>query len=542
MIVGQGDVERVASAMLLVNEREGSRLRKINNYMRGRHAPPYVPTKGATQEYRWIRERSVRNFLPLVLSVISQNLHVDGYRRSGQTTAEAASTDTPPDPAWEAFRANRMISRQHGVHRSVSKHGAAYVTVLPGTLAVGQEQKKVPVIIPSSAGRMSALYADSINDEWPQLAVEVVPLNDPSQPGTNIRLMVTLYDERSRYILMGTPSGGRNAMPLAVADSSDPYLDGKAPVADHGLGVCPVVRFLHEDDLDGETCIGEIEPLMVIQDQINFSTFNGMMASQYASFRQRWVTGIASEDEQGRSAEPFRPGIDRMFASDDPSTKFGEFDATPLQPYLDDREAGIRHMSTISQVPPYHLLGQIANLSAEALAAARDGLDRKIEEQQSMLTDSWRNVFRLASRASSDMDGWDDLNGTVKWRDTSARAFAATIDALGKAAQMLGVPVEELWTRIPGATADDVASWLQARARAEAQATAEQAQKYALAVTGGQLVSPYPPSPQAGQAPGASAGQAPGTSPQPGPGAGGGNSPEALIANSRRMLGRGARA
>jgi hypothetical protein len=232
----------------------------------------------------------------------------------------------------------------------------------------------------------------------------------------------------------------------------------------HDMGLCPVVRFLYESDLDGETdCSGEVEPLIPIQDQINFTTFNGMMAEQYQAFKQRWVTGMAPADERGAEKAPFRPGVDRVWAAEDSETKFGEFGEAALQPYLDTREAGIRHMATISQIPPYHLLGQVANLSAEALAAARDGLDRKVEELQSVLTDPWRNTFRAIALAKKDMEGWNDLNAEVVWRDTSARSFAATIDGLGKAAQMLGIPVEELWHLIPGATADDVNRWLQAR-------------------------------------------------------------------------------
>jgi SPP1 Gp6-like portal protein len=522
VIIKQDDVVQTAGSMLSMRGQEQARLRKINKYMRGHHDPPYAP-KGASAEYRWIMRRSTRNFLPLVVSVLSQNLHVDGYRPFGQTVAEISSTDNP-EPGWQAFVANRMISRQHGVHRAVMKHGVAYVTVLPGVMSVGEEQQaqNVPVVRPVSAGRMTALYANDVDDEWPQLAIEVVKLNDPTVSG-KIRLMVTMYDENTRYILMGTPSG--QTMPLAIAEPDDPFLDGKPPVSDHGLGVCPVVRFLHENDLDGELdCSGEVEPIMLIQDQINFDTFNMMMAEQYAAFRQRWVTGMAVDDEDGREAQPFRPGVDRMFASDDAATKFGEFEVTPLQPYIEAREAGIRHMSTVSQVPPYHLLGQIANMSAEALAAARDGLDRKIEELQAMLTDPWRNVMRLAAKAAGNSGGWSDLRGTVLWRDTSARSFAATIDALGKAAQMLGIPPEELWRRIPGATADDVEAWRQARLRAEALATAQAAQQQALAVASGSLLSPYPP--QAGQngQPGAPPGQgAPasaGPSPsQPGPSA-----------------------
>lgn len=221
--------------------------------------------------------------------------------------------------------------------------------------------------------------------------------------------------------------------------------------------------------------MGEVEPIMPLQDQINFDTFNLMISEQFAAFRQRWMTGMSPVDEEGRETAPFRPGVDRVWAAEDPAAKFGDFMETALAPYSTVREDGIRHMATITQVPPYHLLGQIANLSAEALAAARDGLDRKIGELQSGMTDPWRNVFRLTALAGGDKEGWNDLFGQVKWRDTSARAFSATIDGLTKIAQMLGVPEEELWARIPGVTADDVAAWRLAKQRADAQALVLQA-------------------------------------------------------------------
>lgn len=98
-----------------------------------------------------------------------------------------------------------------------------------------------------------------------------------------------------------------------------------------------------------------------------------------------------------------------------------------------------------------------------------------MDELKSVLTDSWRNTFRLESLARGDKDGWNDLFGTVVWRDTSTRAFGATIDGLTKVAQMLGVPVQELWAKIPGVTAEDVQAWLLAAQREKAQAIIEQA-------------------------------------------------------------------
>jgi hypothetical protein len=539
MIIDQSELVTVAGALVNTHVRDQARLRRIDKYMRNKPDPPFAP-KGASSEYRWLMQRGKRNFLPLIVSVISQNLHVDGYRRSGITTADTPDQENTPE--WDAFRANRFISRQHGVHRAVMKHGLAYVVVLPGQMAVGEQVKDAPLMRACSARRMIALYTDPVNDEWPQVAMERLDVYDPKVTGKR-RLIVTIYDEQNRYIMTGVP--GNNTQPLQLADPDDPYLDGKPPVSAHNMGLVPVVRFLYEDDLDGEDVVGEVEPLMTIQDQINFFTFNEMLTTQFAAFRQRWVSGMASEDEGGRPTEPFKPGVDRIWASDDPGTKFGEFDVSPLQPFDQARESGIRHMSTVSQVPPYHLLGQIANLSAEALAAARDGLDRKVEEEQAMMVDSWRNVFRLNAKAVNDDVGWSDMNGVVLWRDTSARSFAATIDALGKAASMLGVPVEELWRRIPGVTADDIESWLEARARAEAQATAAEAAKVALAVQTQMLGSPYPPPPAPpGGAPGPAGPSGPGQGPEPQNGAQsqvtkpapGGSSAAALIAQSKRML------
>jgi len=329
---------------------------------------------------------------------------------------------------------------------------------------------------------MTALYADDVDDEWPQFTVEEQIVADKKAPGKSRRI-ITVMDDENRYILT---TKGSNTNTLDFAEADDPLLGGKAATASHGMGLCPVVRFLYETDLDGEMdCSGEVEPLIEIQDGINFTTFNLMLAEQFAAFRQRWVAGMAPVDEKGREARPFDPGVDRVWSAQDNETKFGEFDVTPLAPYLDVREASIRHMSSIAQVPPYHLLGAMVNLSAEALAAARDGLDRKIEELQSTLTDSHRNVFRLTGKAMDDIKAWEDLTGAVIWRDTSARAFAATIDGLGKAAQMLGVPVTELWRRIPGATADDVNAWIEAAEKKDAMDELDRI--YQAALTGGAM-------------------------------------------------------
>src|SRR5699024_12451343 len=84
------------------------------------------------------------------------------------------------------------------------------------------------------------------------------------------------------------------------------------------------------------------------------------------------------------TAQPIPRKIDhnasRFLFAQDKDTKFGTLDETPLNGFIESVDMSIRHLSAIAQIPPHHLLGQIANLSAESLQAAETSLSRKTEE------------------------------------------------------------------------------------------------------------------------------------------------------------------
>ena len=66
------------------------------------------------------------------------------------------------------------------------------------------------------------------------------------------------------------------------------------------------------------------------------------------------------------------------------------------------------------------------------------------------------DVRALCARVAGDSAGARDMASQVRWRDTSGRSLAQAADALGKLADMLSVPVELLWEKIPGWTQQDV--------------------------------------------------------------------------------------
>jgi hypothetical protein len=115
----------------------------------------------------------------------------------------------------------------------------------------------------------------------------------------------------------------------------------------------------------------------------------------------------------------------------------------------------------VSQTPTHELTGQMANLSAEALAAARASLNQKVVERQKSLGASHAQALRLASAIDKDDEYASDPTGRVTWQDMEIRSMSQAVDALGKAATMLFIPPSALWSRIPGVEKSDVEEWVE---------------------------------------------------------------------------------
>jgi hypothetical protein len=59
----------------------------------------------------------------------------------------------------------------------------------------------------------------------------------------------------------------------------------------HGASECPVTRFVATVDLEGRT-IGVVEPMIPLQNRINQTVFDLLVAQTYGSFQVRTVTGM----------------------------------------------------------------------------------------------------------------------------------------------------------------------------------------------------------------------------------------------------------
>lgn len=414
------EANALADELKKTGSTEWARLGRFTRYARGRQPDPWLPA-GTDEEYRKIAKKSASNWLDLVVRATAQGLYVVGY---GDQTNESV--------VWrDGWQRNGLDARQHALFRAALIHGYAYLVVMPAVDADGQPDGVW--VRPEAATALYASYVEP-GDEWPEYAVRVISKDH-----------LELYDDEARYTI-------RNRQVV---------------VTKHGQGVTPVVQVARAIDLLGPP-MGEIEPVTAIQDRIVDATFNLQMVAKYGAFPQRWIAGLDPTapltdadgniitDSDGNPTIPrIKAYVDSILTAIDKDTKFGQFSAADLGQFVAALEAHIRHLAAITQTPPHYLLGALVNLSAEALAAAEAGLQRKIGETREVLGEGLEQAMRLMAAVLGDDAAAADESSQMRWADVESRSLAQTADALLKLQQM-GVPNEKLFPMIPGWTKTDV--------------------------------------------------------------------------------------
>lgn len=459
LITNEDDAVALCQEMRGRQDADRVQLDILRLYATGKQALPLVIPRDAPREVREMARISRINLIKIVVEALTQSLFVDNMRTVQMPEAELdeAGEPLPADPeagdevsseVWSAWQANRFDREQSGLYRAVFTYGVGYTVVTAG--------EPYPVMRALGPRQLTALYGD--DPDWPDFALE---------RSLTRRDRFRLYDEAYVWTL--------------GYDRDQKRFGVLGPPSRHGSPYCPVIRYRDAADLDlddepiamtpptpgrnGQCDIvaGQVAPLMTLQDQSDMTTFSLRAAEWYSAFRQRWIVGWTP----GSTGDKMRSAASQMwtFDADPDEIKLGEFAETTLDGFIRSRSETARFVASLSQTPVHELIGELVNLSAEALAAAENGRTRKVNERETGLGESHEQMAQCVGDLMG-VDVPDDFE--VVWRDTTARAFGAIVDGLGKIAQQLGVPDEALWERIPGATRQELRRWKSLRAQGDA--------------------------------------------------------------------------
>ncbi|MFD4920983.1 phage portal protein [Streptomyces virginiae] len=382
-----------------------SRIRRYSDYYEGRQATmPFAQALYNTAFADTFSDWS-DNLCGLVIDAVNERLRITGFRMTDDPDADA--------DAQAIWQRNSMDVQASAAHLDAMIHGESYAIVWAG---VDGE----PVISCESAENVVVQYRPGSRTELDAAAKFFVD------------------DWGTQYVTLWTPE--------LVCTSMSDGLSWSVPVeAENPLGQVPVVPISNRARLTGAPH-SDLQSIIPLQDAINKTGSDALVASETAAFPARFVTGLEIvEDEAGRPIEPFRIAIDKVLQAEDPQARFGQFAAADLANYRTLIDLLTQHLASIARLPHWMIDSTGQPATGEGAEAAEYGLVAKARERCLHFGRAWTEVMRLAFRVKDDPRA-DAYGASVIWAEVENRSEAQHVDALVKLFS-LGVPAAALWER-----------------------------------------------------------------------------------------------
>jgi hypothetical protein len=414
-----------------------SMYRLYSDYYEGQHKLAFATDK-FREAFGNLFRAFADNWCDLVVDACNERMHVEGFRfpNEGEAGGEAKDdTFSGDNEAWQIWQENNLDAGSEIVHTESLINGCSYALVNPFV-----DDNGIPEITPESPEQMIVAYRSGTRRR-------VAALKEWWDEESG-RIFATLYTPDDIFKWQSTRKV-RNASDIGSAPNirwvrRTGLPDGEEWPLAHDLGLVPVVAFENKPRmLRGG--VSEIKKVIPIQDAINKLCADMLIASEFQSFRQRYLTGneIAVDPVTNKPIPPFDHGEGRLWMLENPDAKFGEFSQAELTPFVTAIEMYVQHVASQSRTPPhyFYLKGQFP--SGESIKSAETGLVAKSLSKMRHLGESWEEVIRVAFKAKRDPRA-TVMNSETIWADPESRSESEHIDSVVKKGA-IGVPVQQLW-------------------------------------------------------------------------------------------------
>lgn len=393
-----------------------SRLVRFDNYYNGHHELAFASRKFKSAFGRTFEKFAV-NFMELVVDAVEERLNVEGFR---------IDDETGDKDAWEVWQANNLDSESQIAHTEALVKEQSYALVWgDGDRAQITIEDPLQMVVAHGAEnrrQRRAALKRWIDDSGLMFATLYLP-NEIKKYQSRNKIDPNLYTNLSE--VQWEPRQGDEGM-------TNP------------LGEVPVIPLVNKPRLSG--CgQSEIQSVLPIQDALDKTALDMLVAAEFGAFRQRWMTGveIPRDPDTNEPIEPFKSAVDRLWGVEDENAKFGEFGQTDLAPYVKAAEMFVQQIASITRTPPHYLLGSSGSFpSGESLKATETGLVAKARRKMRHFGESWEQVIRLAFKVTGNPKAEVASSETI-WRDPESRTESEHVAALIQL-KSLGVPDRQL--------------------------------------------------------------------------------------------------
>lgn len=379
----------------------------FEDYYAGKHRLAY-----ATEKYRdafgELFGAFADNWCGVIADTPVERLSIEGIKADGEVS----------ESAWNLWHDNDMELHSKTAMLGAVKCGHSYVLVdvtgdaptfhvWPSSMAIVQRDPKTRKPI---SGMTTWLEADG-----------------------HVGAELYLPDEITRYRSAEEAKQGTDPSKRvwAVVDTIDnPYDDGSIPLVE-------------VTNRPNELGIGrsDLADVLALQDGINKLANDMIIASEFQAFRQRVLTGIEIPKDPVSglplASQQVEAAMSRLWAFEPADAKVYDLEPTNLANYVSGIRELLTHLAAQTRTPPHYLLGEMVNVSGDALAAAESGLVSRVEAKQTAFTIAFREVLRLA-RVTGKVE--------IVWRNPERQSLAARADAVLKLSDgRIGLARRELW-------------------------------------------------------------------------------------------------
>lgn len=354
------------------------------------------------------------NWCQIVVDSSVERLSVQGFRFGG--------VDQPADEeAWDLWQANGLDSGQNQIHTEAIKCGCSFLLVDPSanpTRITGEHPYECYVYSdPATRERLAGIKRWQGNDKHAYCT---------------LYLPDRVWKWRSRGRVR-TTAGRPTWEPVEESMGGMP----------NTLGVVPLIPMENNRDmlLGG---MSDLEVIIPLQDRVNKLCLDLDVGSEFHAAPQRYAAGwepALGADGQPIANQTVEAATSRFLAFSDPDTKVGSLPPGDPAAYVTPIGMYINHIAALSRTPPHYILGQIVNISGDALKAAETGLVAKVMSKQEDFSDSWEEAIGLST-------GKDATDAEVIWRNPESRTFGQLVDGVIKLRSELALPLEICWEMV----------------------------------------------------------------------------------------------
>ncbi len=392
------------------------------NYYDGKHRLTFASEK-LRSAFGQLFKAFADNLTPTIVETVKDRLKLDGFTVTANSQTPGITEAVNQPEIDEIWRRNRLLVRANQVHLDSLIEGDAYVIVWP-------DPEGVPTFYPN---RATAIVVD-YDDEQPGYIIRAAK----GWKASDNKYRITLYfrDRIEKYV---TQHVIHDTVPDKAASFVRYVADGRWPEP-NPYDKVPVFHFGNRVSIGMLGC-SELKEAVPVQDALNKSIADMLVASEFYGVPQRWAIGLEDELTAEVAAKRYPLKAGGVWGTTAEKAQFGEFSTADISKFVTVSETWRKEMARVSRTPLHFFSLEGTFPSGESQKTAEGPTTAKVEDRQS----NWGGVWSDAMRFALQIKGMGDLEPIPKWRNTAPRDDDGEVQRAATKVSQLQIPYEQVW-------------------------------------------------------------------------------------------------